>query len=292
MDWRILEEALKINSTRVFDVFPFSNELDLLEIRLNILDDFVDYFVISEFDTSFAGIRKPFYFEEHRSRFKNFSHKILYFKKSQLEIGNSFENDEYQKNSISKDLLGECLPSDIIIFGDLDEIPNPKKIQYAIEKLNFVPICHFAQDNFMYYLNNREISGKILSFAGEYEGVEDKKWLGTIITKYSHTLKYDLTNLRFPFQKQFGHRIENGGWHFSYVGSNGLNASKRLKYKLEHSTHQEFNSLYYKFMGYLRIRRNKDFYGLRKSKFKLIKFDESFPEYLTNNIEKYSYLIK
>jgi beta-1,4-mannosyl-glycoprotein beta-1,4-N-acetylglucosaminyltransferase len=287
-----LAKNLENPSQRIFDVFPFSNELDLLEIRLNILDDFVDYFVISEFDTSFAGLKKPYYFDENQTKFKRFSKKIIYSKKSQLKIGNSFENDDFQKNSIHKDLLKFCKPNDIIIYGDLDEIPNPRKIQAAIDKLSIVPICHFAQDNFMYYLNNREISGKILSFAGEYEGVEDKKWLGTIITKYSHTLKYDLTNLRFPFQKQFGHRIENGGWHFSYVGSNGLSASNRLKYKLEHSTHQEFNSLYYKFMGYLRILRNKDFYGLRKSKFRLIKLDESFPEYLINNIEKYSYLIK
>jgi beta-1,4-mannosyl-glycoprotein beta-1,4-N-acetylglucosaminyltransferase len=287
-----LEKELKNTSRKIFDVFPFSNEIDLLEIRMHILDDIVDYFVISEFDTSFAGIKKPYYYEENQSKFESFSNKIIYSKKSQLKIGNSFENDDFQKNSISQDLLNFCKPNDIIIYGDLDEIPNPTKIQDAIDKLSFVPICHFAQENFMYYLNNKEISGKILSFAGEYDGIKDKKWLGTIVTTYSHALKNDLTNLRFPFQKQFGHRIENGGWHFSYVGSNGLSASKRLKYKLEHSTHQEFNSLYYRLIGYLRILRNKDFYGLRKSKFELVKIDESYPKYLINNIEKYSYLIK
>ena len=287
-----MEKELRNTSQKIFDVFPFSNEIDLLEIRMHILDDIVDYFVISEFDTSFAGIKKPYYFEDNQSKFEKFSNKIIYSKKSQLKIGNSFENDDFQKNSISRDLLNFCKPNDIIIYGDLDEIPNPTKVQDAIDKLSFFPICHFAQDNFMYYLNNKEISGEILSFAGEYDGIKDKKWLGTIITTYSHALKNDLTNLRFPFQKQFGHRIENGGWHFSYVGSNGLSASKRLKYKLEHSSHQEFNNLYYRLMGYLRIIRNKDFYGMRKSKFELVKIDESYPKYLINNIAKYSYLTK
>ena len=32
----------------IYDIFPFFNELDLLEIRLNILDKHVDYFVIGE----------------------------------------------------------------------------------------------------------------------------------------------------------------------------------------------------------------------------------------------------
>ena len=101
-----------------------------------------------------------------------------------------------------------------------------------------------------------------------------------------------MTYLRSPFQKQFGHRIENGGWHFSYVGSNGLSAYKRLKYKLNHSSHQEFNTWYYKLMSYLRILRNKDFYGLRKSKFKIVSLDESFPEYILKNSNKYSYIIR
>ena len=33
---------------KVFDVFLFFNELDLLEVRLNLLYPFVDHFVINE----------------------------------------------------------------------------------------------------------------------------------------------------------------------------------------------------------------------------------------------------
>ena len=61
----------------VYDCFMFFNELDLLEIRLNILDPYVDYFVISECDTTFSGNPKKLYYEENKDRFKKFHHKFL-----------------------------------------------------------------------------------------------------------------------------------------------------------------------------------------------------------------------
>jgi beta-1,4-mannosyl-glycoprotein beta-1,4-N-acetylglucosaminyltransferase len=276
----------------IFDVFPFFNEVDLLEIRLNVLDDFVDVFVICEFDTSFSGDSKPYYFEIHRSRFKNFEHKIIYLKKSQQNIFSSFVNDEFQKNSIGVDLIDVCENEDIVIFGDLDEIPNPLKLDFAINSLSNYSICHFAQNNFMYFLNNKEISCNILSFAGEYEGIIEKKWLGTIITRYSYAKEFELTKLRFPFHKEVGLRISDGGWHFSYVGSPGFSAAKRLRNKLKYSSHQEFNNYYYRIMGNVRLLLRKDFYGLRKSRFKLVPLDESFPEYILKNSNKYSYIIR
>lgn len=276
----------------IFDVFPFFNEIDLLEIRLNVLENYVDVFVICEFDRSFSGDSKPYYFENHRNRFKNFEHKIVYLKKSQHEIFSPFANDEFQKNSVQIDLTNMCHDDDIIIFGDLDEIPNPSKLDFAIENLGNYSICHFAQDNFMYFLNNKEISGNILSFTGEYQGVIERKWLGTVITSYKYTKEFELTKLRFPFQKEVGLRISEGGWHFSYVGSPGFSASKRLKYKLENSAHQEFNNLYYKIMGNFRLLLLKDFYGLRKSRFKLVPLDHNFPDYILNNLNKYSYIIR
>ena len=51
--WRII--------LKVYDVFPFFNELDLLEIRLNTLNDFVDEFIIIEADTTHSGLSKPYF---------------------------------------------------------------------------------------------------------------------------------------------------------------------------------------------------------------------------------------
>ena len=54
---------------KVFDVFTFYNELDLLELRMEILGDVVDYFVINEATITFTGNEKPLYFQENKERF-------------------------------------------------------------------------------------------------------------------------------------------------------------------------------------------------------------------------------
>ena len=63
---------------KVYDAFMLFNELPLLEIRLNILDQYVDYFVVSECNKTFSGLDKPFYYNENKERFKKFHHKIIH----------------------------------------------------------------------------------------------------------------------------------------------------------------------------------------------------------------------
>ena len=54
----------------IFDTFTFYNELDLLELRLNILGDVVDYFVINEANITFTGKPKPLFYQDNKERFK------------------------------------------------------------------------------------------------------------------------------------------------------------------------------------------------------------------------------
>ena len=63
---------------RVFDSFIFFNELELLEIRLNILNDVVDYFVLTESPWTVSGNQKPLYYEENKHLFEKFNHKIIH----------------------------------------------------------------------------------------------------------------------------------------------------------------------------------------------------------------------
>ena len=62
----------------IFDTFTFYNELDLLELRLNILGDVVDYFVINEANITFTGKPKPLYYRENKDRFKKWKDKIIH----------------------------------------------------------------------------------------------------------------------------------------------------------------------------------------------------------------------
>ncbi|MDR1700993.1 MAG: glycosyl transferase GT17 family protein, partial [Lachnoclostridium sp.] len=64
----------------IYDCFLFFNELDLLDIRFNILDPVVDRFVIAEATRTFTNNEKLLYFAENRERYAQFLDKIIYIK--------------------------------------------------------------------------------------------------------------------------------------------------------------------------------------------------------------------
>lgn len=118
----------------IYDCFAFFNELDLLEIRLNELDPVVDKFVLVEATRTFQKQPKPLYFEENKSRFKDFEHKIIHVVVdeypnffSRFRIPTPMDYDNHQKNQIIRGLK-DAKPDDVIIYSDLDEIPRAEKI--------------------------------------------------------------------------------------------------------------------------------------------------------------------
>lgn len=63
---------------KVFDTFRFFNELELLELRLNILNDVVDFFVLTESPFTISGNEKPLYYLENKDKFSKFNDKIIH----------------------------------------------------------------------------------------------------------------------------------------------------------------------------------------------------------------------
>ena len=95
---------------KIYDCFLFFNELDLLEIRLNLLYQHVDYFVIVESEVTFQGQLKDFNFEKNIKRYEKFTDKIFYFKLGKYNIDfrrlpileNPTTDDEILLNKIYK----------------------------------------------------------------------------------------------------------------------------------------------------------------------------------------------
>ena len=92
---------------RKIDVVPFFNELDIPEIRLNILDPYVDCFIISEATKTFSGKEKPLYYEENKDRFKKFHHKIIHniVEDTTSPELHPYQRDVFQKDNIKKVIL-------------------------------------------------------------------------------------------------------------------------------------------------------------------------------------------
>lgn len=277
--WLTAEE-IKIyrKKIKIYDIFTYNGEADILEIRLNILKDSVDQFIIVEAPTTFSGLKKPLYFQEQKERFKQFLSKIKYFvmddypnDKELLKLADSSSNvpkngpehwrrEFYQKESIKK-ALTDLQDEDICFVGDVDEIWNPEVlIDYTKDD-----IFKLKQLVFTYYLNNKS----------------SEPWAGTIVTKYKNIKNSCLNHLRTKGKTKYFY-IENGGWHFTSIG--GINEVRR---KLNDSyTRESYNTDHVQ--KSLEKRFGKEDYMGRSFKFWVEEKD--LPKYIINNKEKYKKL--
>ena len=277
----------------IYDCIPFFNELDILKLRMHIMAPYVDKFVIEEAALTFSGEPKQMIFANNRPMFAEFEDKILYVavEDSPSDITTTHERDRFQKNQLIR-ALKDCSAEDIIIFSDVDEIPNPKALIKIIENFDQSKVYHLAQRMFYCFLNMEEISGNLLSITGEFDGVDKKQWLGTKVCSFGKLPKEGIVYLREVSPKAAESiRVADGGWHFGYMGGSGeKNVARRISEKVQAAAHQEYNESKYLTQAVDRLLCGGDIFG-RDAKFIRVEIDESYPDYLREHIEEYNYLI-
>lgn len=277
----------------VYDCIPFFNELDILKLRMQIMAPYVDFFVIEEASVTFSGEPKRMIFAENRRLFAEFEDKIRYVavEDSPMEGVTTHERDKYQKNQLIR-ALSNCKPEDIIIFSDVDEIPNPETLVRVMDRFEEGKIYHLAQRMFYCFLNMEEVSGNLLSITGEFPGVEKRQWLGTKICRFADIPEAGIVYLRevSPKEKR-SVRVADGGWHFGYMGGDGeRDVAKRIGVKVQAAAHSEYNSKRYLNEAVDRLLCGEDIFD-RNAKFVRVEIDESFPAYLRAHREEYDFLI-
>lgn len=274
---------------KVYDCFCFFNEEDLLQLRLETLWDEVDVFVLVESTLTFTGKPKDLHYDS--TRFGPHAHKIRHVVVDSFpfETTDPWRNERFQRDAIARGLT-DARSEDWIIVGDVDEIPEPTRIQ------EFNPRKFkrgdFQQRNFAYYLNNCNVDSK----------GSPVSWFGTKITTYENFLaffkcaervrSYKSQGILRAFKREWFHkfqvqRITEGGWHFSWMS--GVESIIR---KLESFAHQEFNTSDIKDPQRIveRIRNGDDILNMGAS-FKLLPVDETFPKPLASNISLYQHLL-
>ncbi len=300
--WLSQEEIAEYRKKiKVYDAFNFFNELEVLDIRLNILDEHVDYFVIIESTLTHSGKPKELFYQNNKHLFKKFEHKILHvviedplkdFQDTRTRLQDpalstidreiltaaltsdnikhgeeSFLRDFYEKEYVKKTLLSLNLTdNDFCYVSDLDEIWNPEApIDYSkddIYKYKMLP--------YMYYLNNRSNE--------DWSG-----WTGTIATKFKNIKNACLNHMRTASKTTYT-VVHNGGWHFSFQGG-----TERVKKKIESYSHQEINNDTIKTSIAKNMSKNRDVRG------KGIRFwtdEKDLPSYLLEHKETYKELFK
>jgi len=278
----------------IYDCFTFFNELDLLDIRLNILNDVVDKFVIVEATDTHQGKPKPLYYSDNKERFKAFQHKIIHVVVDDFPSNASaWTREQIQRRKISGG-LEDCGPDDVIVVSDLDEIPDPKKIR---QFQNDPGLKVFQQKNFYYYLNclalDEEWYGSVMAFRKDFDDPQDLREVAKEMhARNKKILRKPLyrfvRSLRNPLLRKKITLIDNGGWQFGYLGS----VDNAIQ-KIEAFAHDEYNKSEFKNKEAIqeRIRSGKDLFG-RDLNYTFVELDNSFPEYIILNKERLKHLIR
>ena len=222
----------------------FFDEEMLLDLRLNIMNKYVDKFVITEATYMHSGNPKKLIFDINK--YPKFKDKIIYIivdqpppklislneddnedTKIKKRVSNAYSRELYQIER-TQDALFNLSDNDIIITSDLDEIPNLEKVDFSLikEKLIF-----FKQKMFYYKLN---LFYKEMAWYGskacKKKYFKSPQWLRSIKNKKYPIWRLDILFSNIKYNNI--HYINDGGWHFTNIRS-----AEELEKKLSNFLH-------------------------------------------------------
>ena len=290
---------------KIFDCFMYFNEDVVLDLRLNMLNKYVDYFVIVESSFTHKGDKRKLQFDN--KKFEKFKNKIIYLvydnkPKNIKEILNDEHEDDKSRKYISNSILREngqrnfilnglkdADEEDLILISDVDEIPNLEKLE--ISKIN-QKIIMFKQEMFYYKFNlklpNFNWTG---TKACKKKYLKSPQWLRNIKDKKYSFFRFDVLFSETKFMDL--KIIENGGWHFTNL-KNAEEIEHKLKSYLHHREFDvnpisidEINNIIKNKMAIYDLtldkRTQKIGHGKKLEKYPL----DRLPKFLQDNLHKY-----
>jgi beta-1,4-mannosyl-glycoprotein beta-1,4-N-acetylglucosaminyltransferase len=186
----------------LIDAFMFYNEYDILELRLEVLDRYVDRFVLVEAEVNHAGGAKELFFQKNKERYAKWLHKIehvIVTAEESPKDSNPWSREKYQRECILRGLESIGTPNhSIVMVSDVDEIPDLRIVPFENMPHLFVSVHMWMFEYSFDYM-----------FTGE-------PWFGTVITNYELLKRVGPNYLRdnrwkFPC-------FQYAGWHLSSFG--------------------------------------------------------------------------
>ena len=283
---------------KIIDTTTFYKENMMLELRFNMLDQYVDYFVICESKYSHSGNKKKLFFDY--KKFNKFKKKIIYlvvenepdeivFKKNNHvlnERSNSIVRISHQRDFI-RNALENFSSNDFVLHSDNDEIPNLSNLNF--KKLN-EKILIFKQKLFYFKFNLQLPSVDWFGTKGcRVKDLKSIVWLRNIKNKKYNFFRFDTFFSKYKFKDL--KIIDNGGWHFSNLKNIDDLRDKYLNDE-NHAEYSKFMNLEKITSDVLNWEISYDHHADKKiDKFKKVKLSKvvksELPEYLKKNLHKY-----
>ena len=291
---------------KIYDCFMFFDEEQVLDLRLNIMDKYIDKFVITEASYMHSGRPKKLVFDINK--FSKFKDKIIYNvvdkqpsnivsvnenddydTKGEKLINNSSKREHYQRDMAQKS-LNEAEPDDLILINDVDEIPNLKDINLKKIKKK---IIIFKQKVFFYKFNLLyEGMSWYGSRACRKKNFISPQWLRDTKHKKYPPWRLDIFLSKTKYSSIY--YVENGGWQFTNIKS-PEEIEKKFSNFLHHQDFQDSGltlndvkkMVENKKVLYDHSVDQKDYKWSGKTTLKKISLSE-MPDYLSENYKKYA----
>lgn len=244
---------------RIIDCFTYNGERDLLAARLQYLGDLVDYFVIVESDQTFAGEPKPMWFANTCAQFACWMDKIIYVPApvdniTMCTLRNLRESDftraswlleTTQRNCITRGLQ-TMRPHDIVMVGDVDEIPSRDHLYELSDYLRRdgkLPYAAHALQQHMMYYNMKQTA--------------TQHWVGTVVSTVDFVRQQTpqwVRDNRGTMPRKDG----MAGFHLSYWMT-----PEDVQKKIKSFSHQELNTPEFTDINHIRecMRHGVDLFG-------------------------------
>ena len=290
---------------KIFDCFMYFDEEIVLDLRLNTLNDYVDYFVIVESTFTHKGDSRKLKFNQEK--FSKFKDKIIYLiydqipaeikiinnndnenEKSWKYIFNAIYRENGQRNFITEGLK-TADNDDLILISDVDEIPDLKNADFIKIKEKFI----FFNQHMFYYKFNLKLPNYnwVGTKSCKKKYLKSPQWLRNIKDRKYPFYRFDIlfsknkySNIKF---------INEGGWHFTNIKS-----AEEIRHKLKSYLHhrefdvkpisvEEINKLILSQQAIYDLNLDKKVQKIGHGS-KLEKYDlKNLPSYINNNLEKF-----
>ena len=228
---------------KIFDCTTFHSEHLMMDVRFNVLNDYVHKFIVTESTFSHSGKRKKLNFDINN--YPKFKDKIIYViidkePNDIIKIDNKLLTpSEKRSNSLKRielsynymtNALDIALDNDLIILSDNDEIPNlaSKKFKNSNKDIFiFKQFFFYYKFNLLYYLmpwhGSKAAKKKTLLSMSWLRNLKNKKYPFWRLDTFFKNNKY--INLDI---------INDGGWHFT-----NLMTPEKLYEKLSNFGHHD-----------------------------------------------------
>ena len=221
---------------------------------------------------TFSGLPKESHFLNNKERFAKWEDKIILNQINIPECESPWHREIYSRNAmINLDIFND---DDLIVMSDGDEIPNPEILEQASEWVSDDTHFTFEQSCYAYWMNN----------------LYSDKWFGTRAATYKYVNNTTVDDIREGTEdesKITGSIITNGGWHFTYLGDEShirqkINSFCDRHFDVPEVTENISNNL----------KSGKDVLNRHHITYQKVDLDDTFPQYIIDNQEKYAHLIK